>query len=71
MLQQVEDETRHREEEVAKIREAEDYKRKMDSERRQREIHDEIDLQRLIGAIMRQQLNDLTVDDQAVPIRLR
>jgi enabled protein len=69
MLQQVEDETRRREEEDAIIREAEDYKRKMESERRQREICDEIDLQRLSGAIMRQQLNDLTVDDQAVPTR--
>ncbi|EFX63856.1 hypothetical protein DAPPUDRAFT_334900, partial [Daphnia pulex] len=65
MLQQVEDETRRRKEEDAKIREAEDYKRKVESERRQREIRDEIDLQRLSGAIMRQQLNDLTVDDQA------
>ncbi|EFX63414.1 hypothetical protein DAPPUDRAFT_268502 [Daphnia pulex] len=36
---------------------------------RQREIRDEIDLQRMSGAIMRQQLNDLTVDDQAVPTR--
>ncbi|EFX75875.1 hypothetical protein DAPPUDRAFT_322944 [Daphnia pulex] len=68
-LQQEEDETRRREEEDAKIREAEDYKRKVESERRQREIRDEIDLQRLSGAIMRQQLNDLTVDDQAVPTR--
>ncbi|EFX78691.1 hypothetical protein DAPPUDRAFT_245989 [Daphnia pulex] len=66
-LQQEQDETRRREEEDAKIREAEDYKRKVESERRQREIRDEIDLQRLSGAIMRQQLNDLTVDDQAVP----
>ncbi|EFX63651.1 hypothetical protein DAPPUDRAFT_119016 [Daphnia pulex] len=69
MLQQVEDETRRRQEEDAKIREAEDYKRKVESERKQREIRDEIDLQRLSGAIMRQQLNDLTVDDQAVPTR--
>ncbi|EFX64396.1 hypothetical protein DAPPUDRAFT_334244 [Daphnia pulex] len=69
MLQQVEDETRRRKEEDAKIREAEDYKRKVESERKQREIRDEIDLQRLSGAIMRQQLNDLTVDDQAVPTR--
>ncbi|EFX62575.1 hypothetical protein DAPPUDRAFT_120101 [Daphnia pulex] len=69
MLQQVEDETRRREEEDAKIREAEDYKRRVESERKQREIRDEIDLQRLSGAIMRQQLNDLTVDDQAVPTR--
>ncbi|EFX81257.1 hypothetical protein DAPPUDRAFT_102662 [Daphnia pulex] len=61
MLQQVEDETRRRKEE--------DYKRKVESERRQREIRDEIDLQRMSGAIMRQQLNDLTVDDQAVPTR--
>ncbi|EFX61986.1 hypothetical protein DAPPUDRAFT_337686, partial [Daphnia pulex] len=68
-LQQQQDETRRREEEDAKIREAEDYKRKVESERRQREIRDEIDLQRLSGAIMRQQLNDLTVDDQAVPTR--
>ncbi|EFX73475.1 hypothetical protein DAPPUDRAFT_253149 [Daphnia pulex] len=69
MLQQVEDETRRREEEDAKIREAEDYKRRVESERKQREIRDEIDLQRLSGAIMWQQLNDLTVDDQAVPTR--
>jgi hypothetical protein len=68
-LQQEEDETRRREEEDAKIREAEDYKRKVESERRQREIRDEIDLQRLSGAIMRQQLNDITVDDQAAPTR--
>ncbi|EFX66659.1 hypothetical protein DAPPUDRAFT_262755 [Daphnia pulex] len=66
LLQQVK---RRREEEDAKIREAEDYKRKVESERRQREIRDEIDLQRLSGAIMRQQLNDLTVDDQSVPTR--
>ncbi len=67
MLQLVEDETRRREEEDAKIREAEDYKDKVESEKRQREIRDEIDVQRLSGAIMRQQFNDLTVDDQAVP----
>jgi enabled protein len=69
MLQQAEDETRGREEEDAKIREAEDYKRKVESKRKQRKIRDEIDLQRLSGAIMRQQLNDVTVDDQAVPTR--
>ncbi|EFX68133.1 hypothetical protein DAPPUDRAFT_114838 [Daphnia pulex] len=69
MLRQVEDETRRREEEDAKIREAEDYKRKVESERKQREIRDEIDLQRLSGAIMRQQLNDVTVNDQAAPTR--
>ncbi|EFX78458.1 hypothetical protein DAPPUDRAFT_320461 [Daphnia pulex] len=69
MLQQAEDETRRREEEDAKIREAEDYKRKVESERKQREIRDEIDLHRLSGAIMRQQLNDLTVDDQVAPKR--
>ncbi|EFX68102.1 hypothetical protein DAPPUDRAFT_260617 [Daphnia pulex] len=69
MLRQVEDETRRREEEDAKIREAEDYKRKVGSERKQREIRDEIDLQRLSGAIMRQQLNDVTVNDQAAPTR--
>ncbi|EFX66786.1 hypothetical protein DAPPUDRAFT_115990 [Daphnia pulex] len=69
MLQQVEDETRRREEDDAKLREAEDYKRKVESERRQREIRDEIDLQRLSGAIKRQQLNDVAVDDQAAPTR--
>ncbi len=69
MLQQAEDETRRREEEDSKIREAEDYKRKVESERKQREIPDEIDLRRLSGAIMRQQFNDLTVDDQAVLTR--
>ncbi|EFX75652.1 hypothetical protein DAPPUDRAFT_250108 [Daphnia pulex] len=69
MLQQVEDETRRREEEDAKIREAEDYKRKVERERKQREIRDEIDLQRLSGAIIWKQLTDLTVNDQAVPTR--
>ncbi|EFX65353.1 hypothetical protein DAPPUDRAFT_264814 [Daphnia pulex] len=52
MLQQAEDETRRRKKKMQKSE-----KRKITNER----------WRRLSGAIMRQQLNDVTVDDQAVP----
>ncbi|KAI9562418.1 hypothetical protein GHT06_013388 [Daphnia sinensis] len=76
MLQQIEDKTRRREEEDAKIRESvvnirdlEDYRRQVENNRRQRELRDEIDRRRLSGTIMRQKLFNLTVDDQTGPTR--
>ncbi|KZS00229.1 Uncharacterized protein APZ42_003562, partial [Daphnia magna] len=69
MLQQIEDEAKRREDEDAKIRDLENYKRRVENERKQRELRDEMDRQRLSGAIMRQQLAELTTDYQPGPTR--
>ncbi|KAI9549417.1 hypothetical protein GHT06_004464 [Daphnia sinensis] len=59
-LQQAQDEAARRAAEDAALRQAEDYQRQVVADRRQRELQDQIDLQRLSGAILKQQLNELT-----------
>ncbi|XP_057374666.1 uncharacterized protein LOC130695542 [Daphnia carinata] len=69
MLQQTLEETTRREEEDAKIRELDEYKQRVESERKQRELRNEMDRQRLSGAIMRRQLAELIADEQPGPTR--
>ena len=69
LLQQVADEARRREEEDTKLRDLDDYKRRVESDRKQRELRDEVDRQRLNGAIMRQQLAQTIVDEPSGPTR--
>ena len=64
LLQQTEDEAKRRGDEDAKIRDLDEYRRRVENDRKKRELRDEMDRQRLTGAIMRQQLAELTVSDQ-------
>ena len=61
LLRQVEDEARRREEEDENLRKQEEYKNRVEADRKQRELRDEMDRQRLSGAILRRQLTE-TVD---------
>ncbi|KAK4028019.1 hypothetical protein OUZ56_017182 [Daphnia magna] len=63
-LQKAQDEAARRTAEDAALRQAEDYQRQVAADRRQRELQDQIHLQRLSGAILKQQLNQLTGNEQ-------
>ncbi|KZS19715.1 Uncharacterized protein APZ42_013762 [Daphnia magna] len=63
-LQKAQDEAVRRTAEDAALRQAEDYQRQVAADRRQRELQDQIHLQRLSGAILKQQLNQLTGNEQ-------
>ena len=61
LLRQVEDEARRREEEDDNLRKQEEYKNRVEADRKQRELRDEMDRQRLSGPILRRKLTE-TVD---------
>jgi hypothetical protein len=58
-----------KEDEDAKIRDLNEYRRRVENDKKKRERRDEIDRQRLTGAIMRQQLAEMTVNDQTEETR--
>ena len=59
-LQQTREEAARRAQEDAALRQAAEYQQQVANDRKERELKDEIELQRLSGAIMKQQLQDTT-----------
>ncbi|XP_057368282.1 uncharacterized protein LOC130689298 [Daphnia carinata] len=66
-LQSAQDEAVRRAAEDVTLRQVEDYQRQVAANRQQRELRDQIELQRLSGAILKRQLNELTDGEQDQP----
>ena len=72
-LKQAEEEAKRREEEDDQIRQMDEFKKKVEADRKQRELKDEVEKQRLTGSIMRQQLAEEESPelDSAVSVKSR